>query len=355
MRAFVAILVAFPATLLAQDSVGRARYSALPVLGSAPETGAQYGATLVRTWRTGPVATTRPSQWQLYAIATARGQQRGFVQLDQWGTGNGSRTRVRAEFQRFPLPYFAEGGSDREASYRATGPELSALHLRRAGASSYRGVGVRLRDLRVSAVDLSRWTGAAPDLAGSLAATVQGIALVDTRDHLLGPSRGVVRQFTIGVTQARDRAPGHRGRTSARAAADLRRYAPLGGGVLAMRASGEGLVGDAPFDLLPQAGADTLLRGYTRGRIRDHFVGAMEAEYRTRTWRGLGAAAFAGVGASHALGRRVDAGASSHAFFPTVGGGVRYLLLPADHLSIRVDYGRGRHGGGLYVALGEAF
>ncbi|MBL8961447.1 MAG: hypothetical protein JNJ98_16430 [Gemmatimonadetes bacterium] len=349
----LALLTAVSSSLGAQaDSVPRAKFAVLPVLGSAPETGAQYGATVLRVFRTGPIASTRPSQLQLYAINTAEEQQRAFVQLDRWGAGNATRTRVRGEWQRFPLPYFAEGGGNDEAHFTARGPELSLLQLWRAGSAQYRGVGLRVRDLRVSDIDLADWRRAeAPDLVGSAAVTAQAVDLRDTRDHILGPSAGSFRQFTLGATRARDHAPGHRQRSSLRLAADLRRYDSLGSGVLALRASGEVLAGTAPFDLVPSAGSDTLLRGYVRGRVRDRFVGAAEAEFRSASWHRVGVAGFAGLGASHALSQR----AGGMHLLPTVGAGVRYLLQPAERLTVRVDYARGRHGGGLYVALGEAF
>lgn len=329
------------------DTSSRARLAILPVLGSAPETGGQFGATVVRVFRTGPAAHTRPSQLQVYAITTAQRQQRAFVQLDRWGSGNATRTRVRGEWQHFPLTYFAEGGADDEALFTAAGPEVSLLQLWRTGVAQYRGVGFRARDLRVSDVDLTGWTRAvAPDLVGSAAITGQLVDIRDTRDHILGPTAGVFRQFTLGGTGSRDHAAGHRQRLSARLAGDLRRYDSVGRGVLATRVSAEALVGNASFDLLPAAGADTLLRGYTRGRVRDRAVGAAEMEYRSATWHRVGFAGFAGMGASAGTG---------HQWLPTVGAGVRYLLQPADRLTVRVDYARGRHGGGLYVALGEAF
>jgi hypothetical protein len=201
-------------------------------------------------------------------------------------------------------------------------------------------------------VDLTAWGAAtAPDLVGSGALSVQVVDIRDTRDNILGPSAGVFRQFTLGATQARDHAPGHRQRSSLRFAGDLRRYDSLGRGVLAMRVSGEGIAGNSPFDLVPAAGSDTLLRGYVRGRVRDRFVGAAEAEYRSATWHRAGITSFVGLGASHPLGR-TDGKAQ---LLPTVGMGVRYLLQPADRLTVRVDYARGRYGSGLYVALGEAF
>ena len=348
---FASCFAALPA-LAQTDSSAPAKVSFLPVLGSAPETGAQYGATVLRVYRVGNLASTRPSQVQMYAINTANDQQRAFVQLDRWSSDNATRTRLRGEWQRFPLPYFAEGGGSDEAQFTAKGPEVFLLQLWRVAPANYRGVGLRARDLRVSDVDLTTWSRPdAPDLVGSMAVTGQLVDIRDTRNFILGPTTGVFRQFTLGATQSRDHAPDHRQRSSVRVAADLRRYASVGRGVLALRVGGEAMAGNASFDLLPAAGSDTLLRGYARGRVRDRMVGAAEAEYRSGTWHRLGFATFGGLGASGSMGRREG----STQLLPTVGAGLRYHLQPAERLALRIDYARGRHGGGLYVALGEAF
>lgn len=39
----------------------------------------------------------------------------------------------------------------------------------------------------------------------------------------------------------------------------------------------------------------------------------------------------------------------------TSGAGIRYNLNPQDTTNLRIDYGIGKHGSGLYITLGEAF
>jgi hypothetical protein len=40
---------------------------------------------------------------------------------------------------------------------------------------------------------------------------------------------------------------------------------------------------------------------------------------------------------------------------PSFGGGVRWLLLPKQGTTVRVDYGVGKGSSGLYIAFNEAF
>lgn len=335
---------------VAQDSAAAppSRFAVLPVIGSAPETGFQFGAMGLRIYRRGPTAATRPSQLQLSAVATTKSQRRAVLQLDEWAADNGRRLRLRVAYQDFPLPYFGAGRD--EATYTVTGPELAGSVQRRVGPGRFRGAGLRLADIRVSEVDLSDWASPPPVLRGHGAATLQVFGVRDSRDQVYAPQSGRFTQLTVSATRSRDHGDVHTWRSGVRVARDARAYRPLGStGVLAARIAGDLLVGHAALDLSPMAGADTLLRGYVRGRHRNNFVGAAEAEYRSGHWRRLGYAVFASAGLSAAVNR------DDATFLPAGGAGLRYLLAPAERLAVRVDYGWGRNGGGLYIALGEAF
>jgi hypothetical protein len=341
------------AEAMAQETTDSARShpAALPVIGSAPETGFQFGAMGLWVYRRGSTTATRPSQLQLLALATTRSQRRVSVQLDEWSADNSRRLRLRAAYQDFPLPYFGVGGDESEATYTVTGPDLVASLQRRVGEGRYRGAGLRLADARVTEVDLTDWRSEPPVLEGHGSVTVQVFQVRDSRDQVFAPRTGRFGQLTLSGTRSRDHGDVHRYRTGLRIARDARGYRPVGtaGGVLAARVAGDLLVGKAALDMTPMAGADTLLRGYVRGRYRNNFVGAVEAEYRSGHWRRLGYAVFISAGVAAAV-TRDDA-----TLLPAAGGGLRYLLAPAERLAVRVDYGWGRNGGGLYIALGEAF
>jgi outer membrane translocation and assembly module TamA len=123
--------------------------------------------------------------------------------------------------------------------------------------------------------------------------------------------------------------------------------------VLALRALGNGIGGDPPFDILPQLGGDALLRGYYQGRFRDRDLLAFQAEYRAPVWWKLGAVAFASAGqvAPDLGGLRVDA------FHPAAGFGFRFLIQEAEGVRIRADFAWGFdvESSGFYINIGEAF
>ncbi|HEX4931915.1 MAG TPA: BamA/TamA family outer membrane protein [Gemmatimonadaceae bacterium] len=335
-------------------SATRPRLSLLPVVGSAPETGFQYGVTALRTYRLGSEATTRTSQQQVYAIYTTKSQARGWVQLDRWSAGNRWRVRARAEYQRFPLPYYGIGGDtpdEREEWYTSTGPTAQLLVQRRLGGDLFAGASARYTSVKVRDVETggALVTGAVHGSAGGAVAQLQGFVSHDSRDHVLAPRAGHLLQLTVTGAGG---AIGSR-YDFTRYAVDARRYWAFGARqhVVAAQLLAEATTGRAPFDQLVQVGSDTAMRGYTRGRYRERDGINGQVEYRSPYWRRLGFTAFGGGGVvMRRLGDTSDA-----TLLPTVGVGLRALLVPAQRATIRVDFGMGKGSTGLYVALNEAF
>ena len=126
---------------------------------------------------------------------------------------------------------------------------------------------------------------------------------------------------------------------------------PISSAMLAGQAYVEATSGDAPFDQLSLVGSSMIMRGYTRGRYRDRDLAAAQIEYRVPIAGRFGVAAFAGGGT---VAPTLSDLASSK-LLPSFGGGVRYLLLPKQRTTVRVDYGMGKGASGLYVAFNESF
>jgi Omp85 superfamily domain len=100
-------------------------------------------------------------------------------------------------------------------------------------------------------------------------------------------------------------------------------------------------------------GTQNELRGYTAGKYFDRYMFATQAEYRLTLPKGIGLAAFAGLGG-------VVAGSSqilfrNDHFLPDVGGGPRYELSKKYHVNLRADFARGRDSWTWSMGVGEAF
>ena len=339
---------------LRSDSTLPPRVTVLPVVGSAPETGFQYGATVLRLYRLGPAVDTRVSQQQVYAIYTAHSQARAFVQLDRWSLGNEWRVRARGEYQRFPLPFYGIGDAapwSAEEWYTSSGPSAQLLVQRRIASALFVGGGARVNDVRIRDIEPGRalGTGTVLGAQGGTVAQLQGFVARDTRDHILAARQGQLVQLTAMLAGGAIGSDYDFGRF----ALDARQFWSPGQGehVIAAQLLLEGTSRRAPFDQLVQVGSDTALRGYTRGRYRDRQGANAQVEYRSPYVRRVGLVAFAGAGMVAPSLRRFD----QAKMFPSVGVGLRALLVPAQRASIRIDYGRGRGTSGLYVALNEAF
>ena len=106
-----------------------------------------------------------------------------------------------------------------------------------------------------------------------------------------------------------------------------------------------------PFDFMPMIGADTAMRGYARGRFRDQHAFTTQGEFRSGYWRKVGVVGFAGAGIVAPTLSRFSSGP----WYPTVGAGLRYLLVPKDRTVARLDLGIGRGSFGISLGIGEAF
>ncbi|MBC7864418.1 MAG: BamA/TamA family outer membrane protein, partial [Bacteroidia bacterium] len=109
--------------------------------------------------------------------------------------------------------------------------------------------------------------------------------------------------------------------------------------------------GDAPFLDMSTLGNDDILRGYAKNRFRDRHFWGTQVEYRFPLFWRFGGVAFAGAG--DVFKDRKDFGLSSVKY--SVGGGIRFVINPAERLNLRLDYGYGREGGHFYFVVAESF
>jgi len=114
-----------------------------------------------------------------------------------------------------------------------------------------------------------------------------------------------------------------------------------------------GTSGRPPFYGNCVYGTKNELRGYTAGKYFDRYMFATQVEYRLTLPKGIGLAAFGGVGG-------VVAGSSqvlfrNDHFLPDIGGGPRYELSKKYHVNLRADFARGRDSWTWSMGVGEAF
>ncbi len=359
-------------SLCAQDS-SATKTTYLPVIGSAPETGLQFGVAVLRTTDRRDGGATRPTVLMSNAVRTAKGQTRAFVDADYWAAENRWRVQGIAIAQQFPLGFWGFGSKSPEEARRDFTPRTTDLTLtvwrglsRRSWlVGQARRVQSRLIEADTYDCPIEMFARAEPmgapdanlscvqDPIESVAGTtvlLSGGFVLDTRDNVLGPTRGHYLEVLAGKSAGAFGSDWD----YTRVRVDARAFRTLGAGhVLGVQAQllahGDG---EIPINLQAVVGNNTTMRGYEMGRYVDRALLTAQLEYRTPLMGKLGAAAFAGA---TWLTYEVERMFESRAL-PSVGAGIRYRLDAAARSAIRVDYAFGASGQrGLYIAFNEAF
>jgi hypothetical protein len=123
--------------------------------------------------------------------------------------------------------------------------------------------------------------------------------------------------------------------------------------VLAFNLFGCATGGQPPFYGNCIYGTSNELRGYVAGKYFDRFMAGTQVEYRLTLPKGIGLAAFGGLGGV-IPGSNQFLFRNSH-FLPDVGGGPRYELSRKYHVNLRADFAKGIDSWTWAMGVGEAF
>ena len=322
----------------------------LPSLFYSPRTKLGGGGS-VRFFPRRP-AGTRPSSVQAAFVYTARRQLILSLIPDFFFDQGRRRITVSALYLRFPDTFYGIGNDaplDAAEAYTARTVSLLFSGEQEVRPNFSLGIQTWLRHENVTEVEEDGFLDiAAP--TGVEKGTAVGAGMFfrwDTRNNYFYTTLGT---YIRGSLMLFGPAIGSSYRFS-RMSLDVRRFIPLSWRhLVALRFSTQAVEGDAPFQLLPQIGGNSLLRGYRQGRYADNLFAVLQAEYRLYVWGPFSFAAFVAAGD---VQRRVsDLG--SDPLILSAGPGIRFLLNE-EGLNFRVDYGIGRDGGAFYFTLGEAF
>ena len=325
-----------------------------PFIFYTPETKMGFGGTVVTMFRLSEGGEQeQPSSLSPIFVYTQKNQIIALLETELFlGAG---RFRVNGDlgYSKFPNTIWGIGNDtpdDLEEDYTPRLVYANAQFQRRIASGWYLGGRIEFARRRLVETDSTGLLA-----AGLLPGTDAGMLLSggllitwDTRDNTVNPKRGGYRQVRALMN---DSAFGSDYDFS-RYSVDLRQYVSISPGhVLALRGLGVASVGTQPFDVLPQLGGESLVRGYYGGRYRDRNLVAFQAEYRAHVWWRFGAIGFVSAGrVAHNIG---DFGLSD--FWPAAGFGLRFLLAPDEGLNLRADWGFGRGSSGFYLGMGEVF
>lgn len=335
------------------STVSRRRIQPLPALGSAPETGLQYGATVLAVWEPSPQQKTRPSSIMAFALRTGKGQTRIGVEGERWTAGNARRIAASLQWQQWPLPFYGLGDWAPESAreiFTPRGITGTLTGQQRIRGPWYLTAGLTHVDQRIT-IDSGGGLGqsALVGLRGGRSSEFSLGLLSDTREHLYAPRGGHLVHLSYARADDHIWSDFRYGRLRL----DARAYRSLGSRhVLAAHLVVVAVDGAAPFDRLALVGGSDILRGYALGRYRDRIVSALQTEYRSPMVHRVGAALFGGAGMA---GDRLST-MGDRRLLPTYGVGLRAQIDQVQRTAVRADFGRGRGGAsGLYIGFNQAF
>lgn len=171
----------------------------------------------------------------------------------------------------------------------------------------------------------------------------------DTRDNTFTPRRGTNSSLFAG-SFARTLGSDYEYQLYTM---DLRGYIPLfQNHVLAVQGYGTMVSGgSAYFRNLPYIGHENRLRGYSAGRYRDRCALMGQIEYRLPVYGRWSVVGFAGAGDVADKPAHLEPRKFKH----SLGGGVRFMLLPKERVSLRIDQAYGAGSQAFYFGLNEVF
>jgi len=326
----------------------------LPVIFYQPETGLGFGLTLINYYRVTPGDTiSPPSSISLVGIYTTKNQLILSVWSDMFLDEDRWRISSAVSYSKFPTKYWGIGNDTPDSAEEDYTPKALMLKLwpqKRIGPGWYAGLAASIIDRRISEVsdDGLIDSGLAPGAGDEQALGLGGSLIRDSRDNRVYPRRGSYHKLLVDLFAEVWFGDSGFGVYTL----DLRKYFPVARThVLALQALGIATSGEPPFDLYPQLGGESLLRGYFQGRYRDRSLVAFQGEYRLPLFWKFGAAGFVGVGqVAPDIG---DFGLDR--FWVSGGAGLRFLLAKREGLNIRADFAFGEGSSGFYLSLGEAF
>ncbi len=342
------------------DTSKNIRNIVLPIVVYTPETHVGVGALGVRLWKNqDSLNETRTSNAEFVALYTSRQQVILIPRYTIFTKGEKYLFEGFGEeligFRDF---YFGRGDESSEHNrerviYDALGWENRAGRKVFKRQKLFMGVEVRalqyynIRRVTNGELDTSRVTG----YAGSSSIGLGPALTWDKRDNVVNPSKGFYwdLRYSSYAKSLGGTVNYHR------LLIDFRKYFnvnPAKRQILAFEMVGVFIRGDAPFKELAELGGPRIMRGYYRGRFRDNYLTAFQAEYRLPIYNRLGMVAFAGVGKVYNPSE-----ANFNGLHYSYGTGIRVNINKREHLNLRMDYAFGDpdHPGYFYLGFSESF
>lgn len=352
---FALIFLSLPFLSKAQllDSAGLKK-TALPIVFFLPETSWGFGVSGLGTFRlNGESPNTKTSSVILGASYTLKDQILTFALYELYKKNEDVRIKGELGYYRYFYNFFGLGPNSNFEDledYEVTYPRV-ILNYSRAVSSKWKlGIGFKFDDFNITRIE-----------EGGLLETTQPIgynggtksvltlqAFTDTRDNTLSAYKGY---YIEGILQRGDDLY-FSDFEYMRFELDARYFHPIKddvilGGQFYLINTGE----EAPFFDIGYAGDAKHARGFPDRRFINYNIIATQIELRYPLfWRLRGVAFATNLLAPNSITKPFG-GTSQFAF----GAGIRFMLIPEERTSLRIDIAKGPDGTNFYLTANEAF
>lgn len=325
-----------------------------PLIGRAPETDWAFGIATATVFRTKSSDTLlRSSTIPLGIIYTVKNQIIAGLGANIYFPGEKYILRLENTFSKFPDRFWGMGYNSPEnnmENYTYQQFYFNPTFLRKVYKDYFAGLSYEYQKVFY----IHRQQGGLFDkeqISGRNGGSVSGFGLEiskDSRNNSYSPSKGVLIRL-VGVLFNKAILSNYNYTSTE---IDFRQFNRVfKDHVLCFQFVSTITSGDVPFRSLAALGGNLIMRGFYAGRYRDYNMLALQTEYRFPIWWRFGAVGFAGLGQ---VSERIT---NLHLNFLkySIGGGLRFAIIPKEKLNIRLDYGFGNGSRNFYVVLSEAF
>jgi len=363
VRAIVtgALVLAFAGSLMAQEEPDTAgvrglNWFAYPYAFYTPETNLAFGAAGILYFRAEPDRLLNPSQVLLSGFYSINDQYDVTLSPQFYFSRNRYYGSLETGFKKVIDKFYGIGNNSEDTGkepYTANAvraelvfqmPPILLRYVKLVGFI-YRYNYYLVLDEMENPLLL---TDAVAGTEGGASSGFGVIWVLDSRDNIYSPSRGLFHQFRAVFNS---RAFGGRYDYNDYRI-DLRGYFPiLEETTLGAQIYGNFIRGFPPFYELARLGGSERMRGYYEGRFRDRNYITGQLEVRQMIWKRIGVVGFLGAGQVNDKTTKL----SLSEFKPSYGFGLRYVIDLEEKINVRADFAWGTGTNGAYFGINHAF
>ncbi|MFK7948237.1 MAG: BamA/TamA family outer membrane protein [Saprospiraceae bacterium] len=349
-------------------------FAILPLIFYTPETSLAFGVGGTYSFRfKDEPETSRPSQFVTGLSYTLENQILSYLSFQLFKNDEQYKIYGEIGFYRYFF-YFYGVGNDEDVilneennkltayrePYDVVFPRIKLNALREVSPNLYVGLQGWFDNQRFTGVDSSDLgrlkTGTLTGSDGGVIAQLGTVVNYDDRNNVFYPTEGHLIEL-LATFNSKSLGSDF---NFQRYAFDAAKYITFKKKhTVALHATGDFIVGDAPFFQLAELGGTKRMRGYFQGRYRDNNALIVQAEYRVPILQNViksgffkdrfKIAVFGSLGNVAPTIGEFDLSNTRYAY----GAGLRFRLTDAG-INLRLDYGRTAQGSNFYVTFNEA-